>query len=93
MTFVNLILNAFRHTARGEIAVDIFSDQIVITDTGEGIPSCDLDTLSKPHIRSDKSSGHGLGLTIVKRFCDRFGWYLEIESEIGRGTIVRLRFG
>ena len=93
MTFVNLIQNAFHHTAQGEIAVDICSDQIVITDTGEGIASCDLDTLLKPHIRSNKSSGHGLGLTIVKRFCDRFGWHLEIESEIGRGTIVRLRLG
>lgn len=92
MTFVNLIQNAFRHTSKGEIAVDICSDQIVITDTGEGIASCDLDMLSKPHIRGSKSSGHGLGLAIINRFCDRFEWRLEIESEIGRGTIVRLRF-
>jgi signal transduction histidine kinase len=92
MTFLNLIQNAFRHTSQGEIVVDICSDQIVITDTGEGIASCDLDTLSKPHIRGTKSSGHGLGLAIVKRFCDRFEWRLEIESEIDRGTVVRLRF-
>jgi len=92
MTFVNLIQNAFRHTSKGEIAVDICSDQIVITDTGEGIASCDLDMLSKPHIHGIKSSGHGLGLAIIKRFCDRFKWRLEIESEIDRGTVVRLRF-
>ena len=92
MTFINLIQNAFRHTSQGEIAVDICSDHIVITDTGEGIASCNLDTLSKPHIRGSKSSGHGLGLAIVKRFCDRFEWRLEIESKIDHGTVVRLRF-
>ena len=36
--------------------------------------------------------GHGVGLTIVKRLSDRFGWPLHIESEPGRGTRVVVEF-
>jgi signal transduction histidine kinase len=39
-----------------------------------------------------RSGGHGVGLTIVKRLSDRFGWPVEITSELGVGTSVTIRF-
>jgi signal transduction histidine kinase len=48
----------------------------------------------EPFSRGDASAapGHGVGLTIVKRFSDRFGWPLEIHSEPGAGTRVAVDF-
>ena len=34
----------------------------------------------------------GIGLSIVSRLCDRFGWKIELDSELGRGTTATIRF-
>jgi signal transduction histidine kinase len=47
----------------------------------------------KPWSRGGRRrGGFGVGLTIVKRFSDRFDWPLEVDSEPDRGTRVRVRF-
>ena len=38
-----------------------------------------------------RGSGHGIGLTLVKRISDRFGWGVDIASEPERGTRVEVR--
>jgi signal transduction histidine kinase len=43
-------------------------------------------------MRGSDSDGFGLGLSIVSRLCDRFGWQLEIESVVGSGTTAQLIF-
>jgi signal transduction histidine kinase len=37
-------------------------------------------------------NGHGLGLTIVKRLCNQFGWALTIRSKPGEGTCISVSF-
>jgi len=37
-----------------------------------------------------KQDGNGLGLNLVKRICDRFGWRIDIASELGKGTRVTI---
>jgi len=39
-----------------------------------------------------QGAGHGIGLTIVKRLSDRFGWPVDIESAPGIGTVATVRF-
>jgi signal transduction histidine kinase len=39
-----------------------------------------------------RRGGHGLGLTIVRRLSDRFGWPVTIDSSPGVGTRVEIRF-
>jgi signal transduction histidine kinase len=68
-------------------------DRLVVSDTGSGIKESDLDNITQPHIRGTDSNGFGLGLSIVKRLCDRFGWQFEIKSEVDRGTTAQLIFG
>jgi signal transduction histidine kinase len=92
MIIVNLIQNAFHHTAEGKISIRICSGSIAVTDTGIGIDNCALQKVAEPHVRGDHSQGFGLGLSIVKRLCDQFGWQLGIESEVNQGTKVQLRF-
>jgi signal transduction histidine kinase len=89
---VNLIKNAFHHTSDGRITVHACRDRVTVSDTGTGIAACDLPRVTVPYVRGKDSSGHGLGLAIVQRLCDRFGWHLAIDSQIDKGTVAHLFF-
>ena len=41
---------------------------------------------------SDPCEGRGMGLAIVRRIANRFGWPVELDSTAGRGTTAFLRF-
>ena len=86
----NLIQNAIRYTANGHITVYVRDDRVLVSDTGIGIEGSDLDKITQPHVRGSGSNGFGLGLSLVKRLCDRVGWQFEIESEVDRGTTAHL---
>jgi len=88
----NLIRNALQYTLNGKITVDVRADRVVVSDTGAGIASTDLKTVTQPYMRGSDSEGFGLGLSIVSRLCDRIGWQLEIESVVGSGTTAQLIF-
>ncbi|MGD8881165.1 MAG: HAMP domain-containing sensor histidine kinase [Desulfobacterales bacterium] len=92
IALTNLIHNAVRYTSNGHITVYVRDDRVLVSDTGIGIDASDLDKLTQPHVRGAVSNGFGLGLSIVSRLCDRFGWQFEMESEVGRGTTVHLIF-
>jgi signal transduction histidine kinase len=92
IAFTNLIRNAIQHTACGKITVNVTDDRVLVSDTGAGIRADDLKTITLPYIRGSRSEGFGLGLSIVKRLCDRLGWELDITSELGQGTTVQLIF-
>lgn len=87
----NLLRNAIEHTLSGKITITVGSDSFTISDTGEGIPA---DKLQEVFDRSytTKPGGTGLGLNLVRRICDRFGWQIHIDSESGVGTTVRIVF-
>ncbi|MCH2098969.1 MAG: ATP-binding protein, partial [Pseudomonadales bacterium] len=67
---------------------------LLIEDRGKGMAPEELERAFDPFFRGAESrrGGHGVGLTIVQRLSDRFGWPVEIESEAGVGTRVRVRF-
>lgn len=90
----NLIRNAILYTEQGEVGIDIEQDRLTIIDSGPGIPQSSLDSIFEPFHRAsnDNASGFGIGLTIVKRLCDRFHWDIEVSSEAGQGTSFRLKF-
>ncbi len=69
--------------------------EIVVADTGVGIPRQDLPRLTERFYRVDKArsrelGGTGLGLAIVKHIVQAHGGALQIESEVGRGTRVHV---
>ena len=92
IALTNLIRNALQYTLNGKITVDVRADRVVVSDTGAGIASTDLKTVTQPYMRGSGSEGFGLGLSIVSRLCDRIGWQLEIESVVGSGTTAQLIF-
>jgi len=90
----NIIRNAFSYTDEGEVRIIIDGASLIIEDSGIGIPDTQMDSLFRPFQRGKhkQRGGYGVGLTIVKMLSDRFGWPIQIESELARGTRVTIIF-
>ncbi len=88
----NLVRNALTYTDEGEVVISVDNGQLEIKDSGPGIPAEQLEQIFTRHYRGPKSGGSGIGLAIVKRICERQRWQIDIESKVGVGTTVRLRF-
>ena len=91
--FSNLLRNAFAYTKQGDIVATIDEGAVSIRDSGVGLEEEVLKNVYKPFFRAQTDTqGHGLGLSIVKRLCNRFGWTLKMISEPGKGTEVSVEF-
>jgi signal transduction histidine kinase len=90
----NLLRNACSYTDEGQIEVRLESDHFVVRDTGIGMNSDAMQRAFEPFYRADDARQHsaGLGLSIVSRLCQRFGWKIELDSVLGQGTTATVRF-
>ncbi|WP_340201717.1 response regulator [Ascidiimonas sp. W6] len=97
---MNLIGNACKFTEKGEIILEIkkleqssksIKIQFRISDTGPGIEKNKLDQIFDEFTQIDSMSskyqGTGLGLPIVKKLVEQAGGIIEVESELGKGTV------
>ncbi len=95
IVFNNLLRNAFEYTDSGTVGVNIDRRGVEVWDTGRGMDAEATQRIYEPFYRVDGSqnpAGHGLGMSIVQRLCRRFGWSIDINSELNRGTRVRIAF-
>ena len=97
---INLIGNAIKFTARGEVSVsvsEISRDtghiclQFCVSDTGIGISTEQQSRLFQAFTQGDSSvtrnyGGTGLGLIISKRFIEQMGGSIFLESELNVGS-------
>lgn len=100
--FSNIIFNAVHYTpANGKIHIKWFAENsggiLSVTDTGIGITQEDIPRITERFYRVDKarsreSGGTGLGLAIVKHVLIRHEARLEIESQLGKGSIFSCYF-
>jgi len=93
----NIISNAIRYRNGKDpvIKVDILISEhlatLAIQDNGKGIESDHLPNIYKMFYRAtDDGAGSGLGLYIVKEAIDKLNGQIQIESEVGKGTLVKL---
>jgi len=97
---INLVDNAVKYTPKGGHvwvegrAAEDGRVEVMVRDTGVGIPKADLPRLTERFYRVDKArsrdlGGTGLGLAIVKHLVLAHGSELTIDSELWRGTTVR----
>lgn len=100
--FLNIINNAVKYSGTSErqkIWIDSTMDQqqvcYTIKDNGIGIPATQLPHIFDIFARADNAlafQGTGVGLSLVRRIMDRLGGLIEVESNEGTGTTIRLYF-
>ncbi len=88
----NLIRNAFTHTPSGNVTISVEENGLTVRDTGTGIRGEEIGKVFQRNFKGSGSSGSGIGLSLVKRICDRYGWETIIESREGHGTSAQLIF-
>ncbi len=90
----NLVRNAFRYTERGSITVLIASNQLTVIDTGVGIDASTQAQIFKQYVKDNSGDTNkvGLGLAIVQRICERYGWIVSFESIKGQGSRFTVLF-
>jgi PAS domain S-box-containing protein len=99
--FVNLLVNAAQaipegHAASNEVGIKTWTSPdgravVEIRDTGEGIPSHLLDRIFDPFFTTKEVGvGTGLGLSITHSIITALGGSLEVQSEVGKGTVFRV---
>ncbi|HBN53085.1 MAG TPA: two-component sensor histidine kinase [Stenotrophomonas sp.] len=90
----NLLRNACNYTDAGRVDAFVEADRLVVRDTGIGMSQEALARIFEPFFRvePERRQGHGLGMPIVHRLCERFGWRIELDSAPGQGTTVTVRF-
>ncbi|HEC16723.1 MAG TPA: HAMP domain-containing histidine kinase [Sedimenticola sp.] len=88
----NLVRNAFLYTENGRVRISLDERGVTVEDTGPGIRGDQLARVFERYYRGGAGTGEGIGLSLVKRICQHWGWRIDIDSREGRGTRVRLLF-
>lgn len=95
----NLTENAIKYTPKGEVVIDIISDEehiiVSVTDSGIGIPAEDIPHLFQKFYRVDNSDtreigGTGLGLYLCRRLAEAMNGRIWVESEYKKGSTFYL---
>jgi len=97
----NLLDNSVRYTGTGGsvgVVLTAAGHEAIlrISDTGDGIPTRDLARVFERFFRVDaarsrSTGGTGLGLAIVKHVVESHGGSVDVESELGRGSVFTVR--
>ena len=103
---LNLLSNAFKFTFTGEIGVEVHLNadataaEVIIGDTGTGIPHEELPYLFErfhrvKDARGRSIEGSGIGLALVQELVRLHGGTIHVESEVGTGSAftISLPFG
>jgi two-component system, OmpR family, phosphate regulon sensor histidine kinase PhoR len=100
--FINLLSNAIAYTPNGgAVSVEINNQTedaiVLVKDTGIGIDKSEISRIFERFYRVDKarsrnSGGTGLGLAIVKHIMEAHKGTIEVQSEVGKGTVFTLKF-
>lgn len=90
----NLLRNACLYTGRGTVRVRVGPDLLRIEDDGAGMAPETVERVFEPFARGETgaAAGYGVGLSLVRRLSERFGWPVSLESAEGVGTRVVMHF-
>jgi len=92
----NLVGNACKYTAQGEVRIEVCAERVRVYDSGPGLSAEDAARLFERGYRgsvADGTTGGGIGLSIVSRLCDLYGWEVDVAPRPEGGTMATLAFG
>jgi two-component system NtrC family sensor kinase len=92
---LNLLLNAIQAIPEeGRIGVNVATEDhfavIQIADSGRGISPEVLPNIFRPFFTT-KGHGTGLGLSLAARITEHHGGWIDVESQVGKGTVFSVR--
>lgn len=93
----NIVVNAYEALSPGDsVEITVKNNpedfQVIIIDSGPGIPKDIADSIFQPFVTSGKSNGTGLGLAITKKIVNDHGGVIKVDSQFGRGTAFTIIF-
>lgn len=90
----NLVGNATKYTMEGEVVVRVQADRVLVEDTGPGIKPEHAERLFERGVRGEGEvvKGAGLGLAIVRRLCELYGWRVSLVPRAEHGAVATLDF-
>jgi len=88
----NLISNSIKYNkSNGSLEVTINSTKLIVKDSGIGIDKEDLSKILERYKRANKSEGgFGIGLNIVDKIVKSYGYKIEIDSILDKGTTITI---
>lgn len=88
----NLLSNAIKYNKdNNDIIIEFKDNRLSIQDNGIGMSETQVFQVFDRYYQANKSNaGYGIGLSIVKAFCDEQKIYLNISSKLGVGTTITL---
>ena len=94
VALANLIGNAFKYTQAGDVRVRVQAERVLVEDSGPGIKSEDAERLFERGVRGEGATGKGagLGLAIVRRLCELYGWTVRLMPRPEGGAVAVLAF-
>lgn len=90
----NVVENGVKYSqGNPKIAVRIDENRFSVCDQGIGMDEITLMRIYDRYYQNDSTmAGYGIGLGLVKRYCDRHGINLHVSSRTGVGTCVKFEF-
>jgi signal transduction histidine kinase len=90
--FDNLVTNAMKYSAKDTpVTIRLKGNQLEIIDNGIGMDEAELVKIYERYYQGNsKNEGEGIGLALVKAYCDQEDIDIEVSSQKGKGTRVIL---
>lgn len=88
----NLVDNGVKYSPKNpELAIRLYDKNLSVCDKGQGMDELELMHIFDRYYQNDATmAGYGIGLGLVKRYCDRHHIGLHVESRPAEGTCIQL---